>query len=369
MIAATAPLAVLAAHPAFAAEFEFKFGNISAKDTSLFTELAVPLARAIEKETGGRIAVDVRAQGGYGTPVEMIPMVESGQIDMAISVPSYHPGRFPRTSVLDLPTIFDSAERGSRIASALLQEGLVAADYKDFKVLSLFTAAPFGLLVLDDKIKGLQDLRGMRVRVSGGTIGLAFARLGTIPLGLPSNLLGAAITKDWIDAIFFSIDSARATQAVPGKSVVDLAPVLIDCNWAAPAQIALMNKKSYESLPPDLRIVIDRLTGSGFATQAGRVRDDGEIAAKRAVAAGGKHRVFTFSDKERAEINARIEPVFDEWIADMNSQGVDGATLLKRAREIAKSTAVPVTTGAIQTGAVTMSASAAGTIGDRPNAR
>jgi TRAP-type C4-dicarboxylate transport system substrate-binding protein len=235
---------------------------------------------------------------------------------------------------MELPTIFDSAETGARIAWTLFQEGLVAPDYQGFKVLSLFTAAPFGILVIDRNVSGLRDLRGMRIRVSGATIGLAFARLGMIPLGLPSNLLGTALAKDWLDAIFFSLDSARATVSTPPRKVTDETPVLIDANFAAPAQIAVMNQKSFDALPPDLQAVIDRLTGAAFAIKAGRVRDEGEAIAKRALVADPKHRVFSFSDQDQLEITARIAPVFDDWIADMKTLGIDGAALLKRARAL-----------------------------------
>jgi TRAP-type C4-dicarboxylate transport system substrate-binding protein len=323
-------------NPAPAAEFTLKLGTISAANSALFADVAVPLARALERESDGRIAVDAKAQNGFGTPVEMLPMVESGAIDMAITIPSYHPGRFPRTSVLEMPTMFNAAETGARMAWTLYEEGLIAPDYKGLKVLSLFTGAPSSILVVDKTVKGLRDLRGMRIRVSSGTLGLALARLGMIPLGLPGNLLAPALANDWIDVLVYSADSARATPSVPPRSIADETPILIDYQIGGSVTMVVMNQKSFDALPKDLQAVVDRLTGAAFGVRSARVRDEAETNAKRALATDGKHLILTFSEQDRAEIAERIAPVFDDWASNLQSQNIDGPALLKRARDLAK---------------------------------
>lgn len=330
--------AVAIATAARAAEIELRFGAISAAATPLYSDFLVPYARAIEAESGGRIAIDLRPQGGYGTPVELLSQVEAGTIDMAVTIPSYYPGRFPRTSVMELPTIFATAESGSRAVWTLYEEGLIAADYKGLKVLGLYTSAPFGILLTDKNVKSLRDLRGMRIRVSGATAGLSFSRLGLVPLGLPTNLLGRALDSDWVDALSFGFDTAAGTTGKPPLMVVDQVSTLIDANFSAPAQITIMNAKSFEKLPRDLQAIIDRLSGLAFSVRAGQARDVSENEVKHKLMSNPKYHSFVFSDQDRAEIAERIKPVFDDWAADLNANGIDAAPLLKRARELTAQT-------------------------------
>jgi TRAP-type C4-dicarboxylate transport system substrate-binding protein len=91
VVAIAAPLAfglaLASGTPASGAEYDLKFGAISAAATPLFSDLLVPYARAIEAASGGRIAIDIRAQGGYGTPVELLSQVEAGTVDIALTIP------------------------------------------------------------------------------------------------------------------------------------------------------------------------------------------------------------------------------------------------------------------------------------------
>jgi TRAP-type C4-dicarboxylate transport system substrate-binding protein len=201
-------------------------------------------------------------------------------------------------------------------------------------VLGLYTSAPFGILVADKNVKTLRDLRGMRIRVSGATVGLSFSRLGLVPLGLPTNLLGRALDNDWVDALSFGYDTAKGTPTKPPLTVIDQVTTLIDANFSAPAQIAIMNKATYEKLPRDLQQVIDRLSGRDFSVRAGKARDVSEQSVKRELAKDPKYRFFAFSESDRAEIAERIKPVFDDWAADLKNNGIDAAQLLKRAREL-----------------------------------
>jgi TRAP-type C4-dicarboxylate transport system substrate-binding protein len=335
LLAGSLIAAALSATSALAAEFELKFGVITTGTTALYTDFLVPYARAIEAESGGRIAIDIRPQGGFGPQIELLKQLESGEIDIADTLPSYYPARFPRTSVMELPTMSGAAEAGSRIGWTLYEEGLLRDDFADFKLLGLFAGSPYGIMTKDKTVTGLHDLRGMRIRVSGAVVGLALSRLGMIPLGLPSSMLGKALDNSWVDAVNIGFDIAVATPTTPPRTVVDEVSTLIDANLSASIQMLIMNKKRYESLPPDLKAVIDRHSGLKVGVAAAGIGDVGYVAAKQALAANPKYRFFAFSAEDKAEIAQRIAPVLEDWAAGVGAQGIDGAKLLARARVLA----------------------------------
>src|SRR3979490_2393070 len=99
--------------PASAADVVLRFGSINTENTAPYDQVLVPFAKAVEEESGGRIEVALKPLGGYGKPNELFTMVEKGTIEMAASVQGYHPGRFPQSSVMELPFMFQNSIAGT----------------------------------------------------------------------------------------------------------------------------------------------------------------------------------------------------------------------------------------------------------------
>ncbi|MBV8165961.1 MAG: TRAP transporter substrate-binding protein DctP [Alphaproteobacteria bacterium] len=321
-----------ASAPAGAAEQTLRFGTINLANTPTYDEILVPFARALEEKSGGRLAVDIRPLGGFGGAVEMFPKVERGELEIAGTVPGYHPGRFPRSSVMELPMMFDTAETGTTMLWSLYDEGLISPDYEGVKVLALYMLPPYGIFTLADQ--KLTSLRGLRLRTPSITVGLALAKLGAIPIGLPTNLIGTTLNDKLIDGVSYGWDTANTTKTIGDKMMVDQLTYLMDANFAAPSLMTVMSRKVYDALAPDLRKVIDDLTGRSWSLAAARARDQAEAKAKATLTAGGKHQIIKLTAEERRELTQRIAPVIDEWATGLKRQGIDGPGLLTRARAL-----------------------------------
>jgi len=102
-------LVALLATPARSAEIVLRFASINTEGTPAYDQVLLPFARAVEEESGGRIEVALKPMGGYGKPAELFGMVEKGTIEMAATVQGYNPGRFPQSSVMELPFMFDNS--------------------------------------------------------------------------------------------------------------------------------------------------------------------------------------------------------------------------------------------------------------------
>lgn len=62
-----------------------------------------------------------------------------------------------------------------------------------------------------------------------------------------------------------------------------------------------------------------------------------------ALKVGNKHVVVPNAEME--EFKAKLEPVFDRWIADVKKRGIDGRTLVNVARKRSPSTATCIDFG------------------------
>ena len=181
-----------------AAEVTLRFASLSAADTGLYKDVLVPAAQGIEADSGNRIKVDLRPQGGFGKPAELFGMAEKGDIEIANTVQGYLPGRFPQTTVMELPMLYDSAVDGTRAMWKMYEEGLFDKDYASVKVLALYVLSPYGIFSAKN-VATLKDLRGLRIRTPSPTVGLALIRLGAIPVGLPVNQVGESMAGGVIE--------------------------------------------------------------------------------------------------------------------------------------------------------------------------
>ena len=319
--------------PACAADIVLRFGSVNTEGTAPYDQALVPFVRAVEEESGGRIEVALKPVGGYGKPAELFNMVERGDIEMAATVQGYNPGRFPQSSVMELPFMFPNAIAGTEAMMSLYREGLLSDDYASVKVLSLYVLPPYPIFTTGKKIQSVKDFRGLRMRTPSITVGLALAKLGAVPLGIPLNAIGDSIASGYVDAIAYGWDSTATTKGAGGKVLADQLSVAIDAHLAAPALMLVMNRAKWEALPDDLKAVLEE-HGVEFAMTSARVREAQETITRKRLQSDPRFTALTFSDEQLAELQRVTAPAVQEWKVNMAKQGLDADRLYKRAMEL-----------------------------------
>jgi TRAP-type transport system periplasmic protein len=96
-----------------------------------------------------------------------------------------------------------------------------------------------------------------------------------------------------------------------------------------------MNQKRYDSLPPDLRKVIDDLSGAWGSEFTGTVWDQNENLGIEASKKAGAT-IYTVPLEERQRWAAKLKTVEDEWLASMEAKKLPGRQLLSDLREAIK---------------------------------
>jgi TRAP-type C4-dicarboxylate transport system substrate-binding protein len=333
MLAATCAMFATLAGPARAADFVLRFAAINLAATPAYDLILQPFARSIEDASGGRIEVSLKPLGGYGKASEMFDKVERGDLEIAATVQGYNPGRFPQSSVMELPLMFDSAVSGTHAIWKLYKEGLLDRDYASVKVLGLYMLPPYGVFTTGKKITELRDFRGMRVRSPSPTVGLALARLGMFPIGIPTDMIGEMLNNGTVDAISYGWDSATTSKGIGDKRLIDQVKVMVDMNFAAPALMVVMNRAKWEALPPDLQAMIDAKSNILVDGNA-LLRDQSEAATKTRLRADSRFITSELTPEQHAAMEHAIAPVVVDWKASMAKQGLDGERLYTRAREL-----------------------------------
>jgi TRAP-type C4-dicarboxylate transport system substrate-binding protein len=324
---------VLLSAPAFAADVVLRFGAINIENSLVYEQILLPFGKAVEEESGGRIEVALKPLGGYGKPAELFTMVEKGAIEIAATLQGYHPGRFPQSSVMELPFMFENSIAGTSAMMSLYQEGLLDKDYASVKVLGLYVLSPYPIFTTGKKIQSVRDFRGLRMRTPSTTVGVALAKLGAVPLGIPINMIGDTIASGYVDAIAYGWDSATTTKGAAGKYLADQLSVVVDARLAAPALMIVMNRAKWDAMPDDLKKIVEKHS-SDLAMGNARIREAQEAATKKKLQTDPRFTVLSFSGEQRAELQRVTAPAVAEWKANMAKLGIDGERLYTRAREL-----------------------------------
>ena len=91
--------------------------------------------------------------------------------------------------------------------------------------------------------------------------------------------------------------------------------------------VYIMNKRKYESLPPDLKKVIDDNSGVKTSEWAGKVQNDGDIPGLEAAQKRG-NAIVTLDPAETKRWKAAAAPMNDAWVNEMKGKNIDGKVLL-----------------------------------------
>lgn len=193
-------------------------------------------------------------------------------VDVIWTLPGYTAGRFPRTEVFELPFMIYDAETSSRAAWEFFQTHM-ADEFKDTQVIAVHTHGPGALHSKDKPIKSPADLRGLKVRGPTRQATKLLAAAGATPVGMPLPQIPDALFKGVIGACALPwevIPSVRVPELVKHHSYFgDAALGLYTSTF-----VMAMNKAKYESLPPDLKRVIDANSGMEVSAWMGKVQDD-----------------------------------------------------------------------------------------------
>lgn len=278
-------------------------------------------AEKVEKESNNRIGIKLfpsRQLGGK--PSELFDQARKGFVDIIYSLPGYTPGRFPRLEVVELPFVSGHSPKIMAPAIWSLYEKWFSKDFPDTHPIVLHAPGPFGLFS-HKPITKLDDLKGLKIRVSGRALGGAFKAIGATPVGIPGIKMAEAFQRNVIDAVY-----TAWTISLPTK-IVRVAKHYAMPGLSAGVLMVVMNKKSYDKLPGDLKQVIDKNSGMALAREYGqRWHDNDKPALGVAKKSGKPMYVFSAEDKQRWA-NAS-KSVTTGWIADMQKKGIDGAALL-----------------------------------------
>jgi TRAP-type C4-dicarboxylate transport system substrate-binding protein len=268
-----------------------------------------------------------------GTPFNLYDQAKDGVVDVVWTLVGNTPGRMPRTEVFELPFTMSHAEPTSRAMWEYVQTN-AADEFKDVQLIATHVHGPGVFHTKDKQINAVADLKGLKMRGPTRLTTNLLKALGATPVGLPLPQIPDALSKGVIDGCVIP------WEVVPAVKVQELAKFHSEFDPSLPALytttfVLAMNKAKYDSLPAELKKVIDANSGADTSAWLGKVQE-GNDPKGRKTAEDRKNTITRLSQAEYESFRKASEQVDDDWVKEMNGKGFNGKQLLESARTLIK---------------------------------
>jgi TRAP-type C4-dicarboxylate transport system substrate-binding protein len=296
------------------------------------TKILQPFCDKIAADSNNRMKCQVfPAMQLGGTPPQLIDQARDGVVDIAFTLPGYTAGRFPIMEVFELPFMNHDAGSGSRAAWDFYTK-YGTKEFAGIKPL-MFAIHDEGYVHTRDRpVKTMADFKGLKMRAPTRQTNKLLASLGATPVGMPLPAVADAVSKGTIDGFLLPwevIPSVKLHEMVKFHSETDPSrPALYSATF-----ILAMNQAKYDSLPADLKGVIDKNSGAVLSAMAGKTWEESKPPGRKPAVDRGN----TFYTVPASELDNWIKasaPLYNEWVADMDKRGLPGKQMLQDARDL-----------------------------------
>jgi TRAP-type transport system periplasmic protein len=163
-------------------------------------------------------------------------------------------------------------------------------------------------------VRKLEDMKGLTIRAPGLMADVIKA-LGGTPAPTPAGETYDALAKGVLQGAFMG------TEASKNFKLAEVTKYLTNSWVVGPSypMYVIMNKDSYNKLPPDVKATLDKLSAEyrdRFATMWNAIDFEGRDAI---VKAGGEY--INLSKEEETRWAKAVQPVIDEYVKRMVSRG------------------------------------------------
>jgi TRAP-type C4-dicarboxylate transport system substrate-binding protein len=303
--------AMFLAGAANAQPVQLKMASFGPPQAYFLAEVVVPWAEAVSKDSGGTVEIRHFGGGVLGHAGNMYDVVLSGAADIGWALQGTVPGKFAKSSIIELPFGYDSGEAGAVALWRLYAKGLIASDYDQVKLFGVTAWPAAAIQTRSKRVQRLEDLKGMKLRVSGKLQADTVLALGATPVAVPVDELYQSIDRGVIDGAWASLTATRQFR------LQEVARNFLDVSLNGAGAMLIMNKQTFDKLPPQAKAAFEKHSGEGLSRALGRSNDGEVVRVHQMLGELAKQQkiqpVYKLPDAELARWRKGVEPIANEW--------------------------------------------------------
>ncbi len=279
----------------------------------------IPLAQAIEKATNGRVKVTIYDSASLLKTPQILDGVKSGVADMGWFFTGTFPGQFDFMDCVQLPFVYPNATVGSKVSYNIFNKyPQLQTQWKDFKVIAMWTTEPFYFVGKNKLYKTLDDFKGQKIRAAAGPGSEMVKLMGAVPLMTTMPEAYTSLEKGVFEGMLQNSSAQTSYKIYEVAPYYTYVPIISNCN------VIVMNINVWNSFPKDIQ---DAISGIGEQTSVQyavgvqeRSREEMPAIVK---AAGYKMTEYTVPpDEVQKWVNLAGKPLWDSWVKAMQGKGL-----------------------------------------------
>jgi TRAP-type C4-dicarboxylate transport system substrate-binding protein len=284
------------------------------------TETQKEWCTMLEQKTSNKVKCNYLPRA-VSAPPGTFDAVRNGLADLSFTVHGYTPGRFATTQFVEVPFLGDSSEVTSVAFQRMyVKNPAIADEHKGVKVLTVFTHGPGIVFNTKKPVAKMEDLTGMKWRIGGGMVNEISKALGMNVTLKPAPESYELLSTGVMDGTLFPAESVEGFKI---DKVIKYA-TLFPGGLYNTSFVFMMNQAKYDSMPVDVKKVIDEMSGEFAARMIGRGWDKVDRRGMAFMQANGVQ--FTKADPAFVKaVTDKTTPLEDKWAAEAEKKGLKNA--------------------------------------------
>ncbi len=279
-----------------------------------------PYLQAVEKATNGRVKFERYFGQTLCKGRDAWEVNKTGVADVTWNWHGYWPGITPLADVAALPFLdFPSSEAGSGMLWKLYENyPEFRKQFKDVKLMAMWVTSPYFLVTTKKQIKNMGDLKGLKIRVPGGSPTKMMKLLGGSPISVPMPDTYINLEKgvmDGMGVVFAALNMFKQYEVLNYYTYVPL--------YASYFSLAF-NINTWNSLPADIQKQIESVSGYERSKFWGKqwYDESAKVTRNEILSKGFKMNEYTIPPDELSKWQKVAgQPVWDSWVAQNKAEG------------------------------------------------
>jgi TRAP-type transport system periplasmic protein len=281
--------------------------------THIQSKLPESWCKEVEKRTNGAVKFTYYPGGTLLGGAKIFTGVIDGIADAGTSVIGYTPGIFPAMQAIDLPMGYPNAEVATRVINDFYNE-FKPKSFASVKVLYLFAHGP-GILHSKKPVRKMEDLKGMKIRSYGFSVGMAEA-LGGVPVAMPQSGAYEALQKCVAEATIAPMEVLKGWKQA---EVIKYTTECYDIGYTA-GFFVVMNLDKWNSLPKDVQQTIEEINKEWIPKYIEAWGTSDQEGREFSLSKGNE--IIPLSKEESARWVRAVAPVVDDYVKKMEAKGL-----------------------------------------------
>ncbi len=278
-------------------------------------------ARQVELESDGRLRLEPFMDKVLHGALDGFKAATTGITDYTHGYATYQPGSFRLLHALQLPFIFPNP-----YVASLVSEELYPQYFKqEYERMGVYLAhcdstSPYNI-VSRRPIHRLEDLAGVKIRVTGGLTVRIFAELGAVPVVMAAAEVYPAFQRGVVDAV------ALGTPDLEAYRLYEVGPYFTHVAINVTLLQYCLNKRTFDSLG-DLKELFYRLLRQRSQIAARDYYGGQEAEALASMVREGVE-VIELGEEERARWRDAVLPIEERFLVEHESRGLPARALVR----------------------------------------